>query len=272
MFVSDVFDFQFVGKVEPYFLSAGEEVDDLTFSALTLETMVVNEKTKNSGQKAQRKKFVPKKAEPKTESNRKKDENNRAIGKRIDVGLQQTVMNVQNPLTKQHMTVNALIDTGSNHTAISKRLAEKLQLDGMVTPYRVMTYGGGIVEQKAKMVRVNLRSLDGKSERQLVIRSVDNLCGEMKVWPWNEFKMSWDHMRDIDFPKVVGDSKIDLLIGTENSDFVRVVAPDVVGRTPQEPVVRFNYSGPYSDGTFETLEWTYSRSCKFSSSICLSIQ
>ena len=26
MFVSDVFDFQFVGKVEPYFLSAGEEV------------------------------------------------------------------------------------------------------------------------------------------------------------------------------------------------------------------------------------------------------
>ena len=26
MFVSDVSDFQFVGKVEPYFLSAGEEV------------------------------------------------------------------------------------------------------------------------------------------------------------------------------------------------------------------------------------------------------
>ena len=26
MFVSDVSDFQFIGKVEPYFLSAGEEV------------------------------------------------------------------------------------------------------------------------------------------------------------------------------------------------------------------------------------------------------
>ena len=26
MFVSEVSDFQFVGKVEPYFLSAGEEV------------------------------------------------------------------------------------------------------------------------------------------------------------------------------------------------------------------------------------------------------
>ena len=27
MFVSDVSDFSFVGKVEPYFLSAGEEVN-----------------------------------------------------------------------------------------------------------------------------------------------------------------------------------------------------------------------------------------------------
>ena len=32
MFVSDVSDFQFVGKVEPYFLSAGEEVLSSTSS------------------------------------------------------------------------------------------------------------------------------------------------------------------------------------------------------------------------------------------------
>ena len=83
-------------------------------------------KRKRVDRKQEEKKFELKKAEPKTELNRRKggtkDENKRAIGKRIDVGLQQTVMNLQNPLTRQHMTVNALIDTGSNHTAISKRL------------------------------------------------------------------------------------------------------------------------------------------------------
>ena len=116
-------------------------------------------------------------------------------------------MNVQNPRTKQHMTVNVLIDTGSNHTAISKRLADKLHLDGMIEPYRVITYGGGILEQQSKMVQINLRSTDGKSERLQVVRSVANLCGEMKAWPWNEFKDKWEHMRTIEFPKIVGDGK-----------------------------------------------------------------
>ena len=58
------------------------------------------------------------------------------------VGLQHTVLNIQNPDTKEHMTVNALIDTGANHTAISGRLADKLGLQGMTAPYRVVTFGG----------------------------------------------------------------------------------------------------------------------------------
>ena len=48
----------------------------------------------------------------------------------IKVGLQQAVINVQNPKTKAHMTINALIDSGANHTAISMRLADKLELEG----------------------------------------------------------------------------------------------------------------------------------------------
>ena len=44
MFVSDVSDFQFIGKVEPYFLSAGEEVYFLQvpeFSTKTIQVKVI---------------------------------------------------------------------------------------------------------------------------------------------------------------------------------------------------------------------------------------
>ena len=163
-----------------------EEVDGLTYSALTLTTTTVSKKTKPT-ESANHKKVKFKKEQSK-QNNNDLDKTERMMGKKIEVGLQQTVLNVQNPETKQHMTVNALIDTGSNHTAISRRLAEKLKLDGLITPYKVITFGGGIFEQDAKMVKVNLRSIDGKQERRQVVRSVGELCGEMKVWPWNRYK------------------------------------------------------------------------------------
>ena len=39
-----------------------------------------------------------------------------------------------------------------------------------------------------------------------------------------------------------------MLIGTENSDFVRVIAPDVVGKTSQDPIVRMTAVGPIAMG------------------------
>ena len=156
----------------------------------------------------------------------------------IKVGLQQAVLNVQNPKSKAHMTVNALVDSGSNHTAISGRLAEKLALEGLTAPYRVVTFGGVAYHQPSQLVQITLRTVDGNRSRTVIVRSVDNLCGNLKVQRWNELKHQWDHTRDLQFPEPVGDLKVDLLVGTENSDFVRVTGPDLVGQRPQDPVVR----------------------------------
>ena len=88
-----------------------------------------------------------------------------------------------------------------------------------------------------------MRTADGRQTRTLVVRSVDDLCGNLKVQRWNDLKHQWSHMRDLQFDDPVGDCKIDLLIGTENADFVRVVGPDVVGSRPQDPVVRRTVTG-----------------------------
>ena len=60
---------------------------------------------------------------------------------------------------------------------------------------------------------------------------------------WNDLKHQWAHTRVLNFPDPVGDRRVDLLVGTENSDFARVVGPDVVGRMPQDPVVRHTALG-----------------------------
>ena len=162
----------------------------------------------------------------------------RPPGQRIGVGLQQVLANVQNPTTKEHMTVKALVDTGSNHTAISKRLADKLGVDGVTAPYKVITFGGEVFQQPSRLVRVTIRSPNGQIERTLMVRSVSNLCGDLRVWAWNDLKRGWPHMKNLDFPEPVGDLRVDLLIGTDNADLVRVVEPDRLGQDPQDPVVR----------------------------------
>ena len=146
------------------------------------------------------------------------------------------------------MTVNALIDSGANHSAISSRLARALGLDGTPAPYRVVTFGGEAYHQPSKLVQITLRTLNGVQSRTLVVRSIDDLCGNLRVQRWNQLKYQWPHTRDIDFPEPVGDLGVDLLIGTENTDFVRVTRPDVVGPRPQDPVIRHTVLGPMPMG------------------------
>ena len=167
-----------------------------------------------------------------------RDEVQRPPGQRVGVGLQQVLANVQNPRSKEHMTINALVDTGSNHTAISKRLADTLGVDGVSAPYRVITFGGEVFQQPSRLVRVTIRNTSGQIERTVMVRSVANLCGDLRVWAWNDLKRSWPHLREITFPDPVGDLRVDLLIGTDNADLVRVTAPDRLGPGPQDPVVR----------------------------------
>ena len=219
----------------------------LTFAAVTMETDDTDV-TNTVQKKAQQNK------KPTSAIKTKKDEIHRLPGRKINVGLQQALINIQNPETKTHMTVNALIDSGSNHTAISKRLADKLAVDGLTSSYKVITFGGGAFEQESKMVRITMRSVDGTQERTLVVRSVSNLCGDLKVWNWNEFKGKWKHLRDVSFPIPVGDYRVDVLLGTDNSDFARTTRPDVVGRTPQEPILRTTTLGNIAMGLVKP--WT----------------
>ena len=111
-------------------------------------------------------------------------------------------------------------------------LARTLGLEGLAAPYRVVTFGGETHQQPSKLVQVTLRTVDGVQARTLVLRSVDDLCGNLKVQRWNDLKHQWTHTRELEFADPVGDRRVDLLIGTENADFVRTTGADVVGGLP----------------------------------------
>ena len=162
----------------------------------------------------------------------------RSRSRDVEVGLAQTVLNVQDPITKQHMNINVLIDSAANHTAVSQRVAKRLGLKGTPSPYKVVTFGGDCFRQEADLVQLTVRDLKGRQTRTIMVRSIPNLCGQLKSHPWNELKCQWPHTKDLVFPSPVGDLKIDLLIGTENADFVASVGPDILGKDPQDPIVR----------------------------------
>ena len=162
----------------------------------------------------------------------------RPEGKKIDVGLAQAVLDIQNPTTKSHLLINVIIDTASNHTAISERVAKKLSLEGLTAPYYVTTFGGERKRQSSRLVRITVRSLDGKRSRTMIVRSLPNLCGRLRVHSWNDLKDQWTHMKNLQFTDPVGDHVVDLLLGAENGDFVRSVGADIIGKYPQDPLVR----------------------------------
>ena len=167
-----------------------------------------------------------------------RDEIPRIEGRKVDVGLAQAVLDVQNPVTKSHLLINVVIDTASNHTAVSERVAKKLGLEGLTAPYYVTTFGGDRKRQDSRLVRLTIRSLDGKRSRTMIIRSLPNLCGRLRVHSWNDLKNQWQHMKNLQFTDPVGDHVVDLLLGAENGDFVCSTQADIVGNCPQDPLVR----------------------------------
>ena len=204
----------------------------------TLKDPTETKKEKPKSKRQDKKKKVRFQSQPKKPSHESHDLVLRSHSRDIEVGLAQTVLNVQNPVTKQHMNINVLIDSAANHTAVSRRVADKLGLKGSPSPYKVVTFGGDCFRQEADLVQLTVRELKGKQTRTIMVRSIPNLCGQLKAHPWNELKCQWAHTKDLTFPSPVGDLRIDLLIGTENADFVASIGADILGSNPQDPIVR----------------------------------
>ena len=71
--------------------------------------------------------------------------------------------------------------------------------------------------------------------------TADKVTGNLKAVDWSDYKNKWDHLKQIQFPKLSSRPVIDLLIGTDYSD-LHYSLRDIKGQ-PGEPIARLTPLG-----------------------------
>ena len=96
----------------------------------------------------------------------------------------------------------------------------------------------GITETFVTMpVSVKLVNLNGQCEVDMSVFTADKVTGNLKAVNCSNYKNKWDHLKQIQFPKLSSRPVIDLLIGTDYSD-LHYILRDIKGQ-PGEPIACF---------------------------------
>ena len=200
------------------------------------------EKTKKTKQEGAAKKEVKSKEKPKpatinkskvegSESDEALVHSSRQAGERGRVSLMTFVTFLKNPDSGQVVPVNALADSGADHSILSARAARDLGLwkEGQGSNYYVKGHGGSRGCYNAQQLSVDLLDQDGREVRTLQLASYENPCGDLAIENWAELKNHWPHLAELPLPKPVGDGVVDLILGSSAIDLMEAVEPVAFG-------------------------------------------
>ena len=109
------------------------------------------------------------------------------------------------------LKLNALIDTCSDASYISKAAADELGLHGEEVQFELGTVNGK-KDVKITSGAVRIASTQSKFEASLDVHVISSLEGASVCTSWQDVKQRWPHMADIPFPKMA-EKEVDLLIG-----------------------------------------------------------
>ena len=117
------------------------------------------------------------------------------------------------------MEINALLDLGSNVTILSNSVVKKLGLEDTADAKEITWGLGGInthgVHEGFFLPRVDIQSLGGDILEAFNVRSMDRIT-DMRANDWSSIS---NHLHE-PIMKPVNEGKIDLLIGTDNMEFL----------------------------------------------------
>ena len=198
---------------------------------------------KNTEPKAKKEKTLKPKEEETSDSDEALVHSSRRAGKSI-VSLTTFVAQLQNPETGEILPVNALADSGADHTILSTRAARSLGLwqEGGGSDYFVKGHGGSKGCYKAQKLAVSLLDDQGKFLRKIQLASYEKPCGDLKVEDWHLLKNNWAHLQDLPLPKPVGDGIVDLILGSSAVDLMEATKPVLFG-PPGGPIAKYTGLG-----------------------------
>ena len=132
--------------------------------------------------------------------------------------------------------INALLDDGSTKSYINSDIAAELGIQTVTQKVKVNVLNSNTETFETMPVSVKLESLNGQCQVDMSVFTADKVTGNLKAVNWSDYKNKWDHLKQIQFPKLSSRPVIDLLIGTDYSD-LHYSLRDIKGQ-PGEPIAR----------------------------------
>ena len=120
----------------------------------------------------------------------------------------------------REIAVNASLDDASTKTYINTDVAAELGLQGKFQKASVNVLNGQVETFVTMPVEFELKSLDGEVTHHVNAFTTEKVTGDMEVVDWNKFAKRWDHLKNINFPKIHQKSTVDLLIGVDHADLL----------------------------------------------------
>ena len=155
------------------------------------------------------------------------------------ISLTTFVACIRDPITGNLAKVNALADSGADHTILSARAARDLGLweQGKGSNYYVKGHGGSRGCYLAQKFDLELLGPDGKKLRGIRVSSYESPCGDLRLERWGELKNDWEHLRDLPLENPVGDGLVDFVLGSSSLDLMEAVEAARFG-PPGGPVAK----------------------------------
>jgi hypothetical protein len=132
--------------------------------------------------------------------------------------------------------VNAFLDDGSDSSYLRTEIAQAL---GLLIENNDLTLST-LVDRGTKvpsgLISLIIESLDGETRRKIGTRTLSSMCEDLSSPDWQSFRDKWEHLKGIEFPKVAGHRKVDLLIGSDHPELT-VSLEERIGKLG-EPIAR----------------------------------
>ena len=141
-------------------------------------------------------------------------ENNNCQDKKDAISLQTVPVIVRNG--EKQIKINALLDSGSNCSFLSKEIVKTLGLKEFDHETRTL-HMMNVTDQALRVskVKFELASVDGRWVRTECMLSVPNILLKSKPVSWQKYKEEWSHLRSISFPDLAPRDHHEMLIGSD---------------------------------------------------------
>ena len=119
-----------------------------------------------------------------------------------------------NPREKAY--INALIDSGASKSSISQRLAKSIKLKYETTEFEIRRFADqNPVKLQGGYADLNLQSYRKDLKACIRVQVLPDPIPNLFMPDWRKLKNNWTHLRNIEFPHLAPNNRIDMVIGND---------------------------------------------------------